>query len=148
MRVPAFRDIEDDGPQFEYFEEPDFGDDFGDDPQQPPEEPMAHDRSNITRSEPSQRILSASTFPVSEASLSSAPPPVSPRPMIVTARVQHERLREEGKRRVRESPVNGASSSDHGSEQQQKRSRADFVSGGEPKCKMQCYDGFRCIYLA
>lgn len=136
--MPAFRDIEDDEPQFEYFEEPDFGDDqLQDEPQQPPEEPMARDRSSITRREPSPRTPSASSnsaFPVSQASLSSALPPVTPRPKIVTARVQHDRLREEGKQGVRDSPGDGASGSDHGSEQRQKRSRTDFVSAGEPEC--------------
>ncbi|CAM9725268.1 unnamed protein product [Ectocarpus sp. 6 AP-2014] len=94
-RVPAFQDLEDDdGPGFEYLEEPDFDDEEHDN--EPPEEAVAaanaaavrNGRNPGMRSDP-PRVSTSTESPSPTAA------PVAPRPTIVSARVQKEKLRQE-----------------------------------------------------
>lgn len=133
--MPAFQDMEDDdGPEFEYLEEPDFDDEEDDRigaeiEQEPPDEALAAGlgrtgeaggdgggknqsmRNGVPAGSPA---AAASTIGVVQAS----PPPVTPRPRpkIVSARVQREKLREEEER--------------EGEGQRRKRAREDGCSGG------------------
>lgn len=108
--MPAFRDMEDDGPAFDYTEDPDFEDLLGQqsnpETQEPPEEVPENGRGDESASgNVSRRSRDAFEVGVSppETPGSPLPPPVTPRPKIVTARVQHEKLRkDEGRRRARE----------------------------------------------
>ncbi|CAM9813800.1 unnamed protein product [Ectocarpus sp. 13 AM-2016] len=92
-RVPAFQDLEDDdGPGFEYLEEPDFDDEEDDD--EPPEEAataaaaVRNGRNPGMLSDPPR--VSASTERSSPTAAA-----VTPRTTIVSARVQKEKLRQE-----------------------------------------------------
>ncbi|CAM9787155.1 unnamed protein product, partial [Ectocarpus sp. 8 AP-2014] len=94
-RVPAFQDLEDDdGPGFEYLEEPDFDDE--EDDNEPPEEAAAaataaavrKGRNPGMRSDP-PRVSTSTESPSPTAAA------VTPRPTIVSARVQKEKLRQE-----------------------------------------------------
>ncbi|CAM9366240.1 unnamed protein product [Ectocarpus sp. 12 AP-2014] len=92
-RVPAFQDLEDDdGPGFEYLEEPDFVDEEDDD--EPPEE--AATAAAAVRNGRNPGMLSDPPR-VSASTESSSPTAaaVTPRPTIVSARVQKEKLRRE-----------------------------------------------------
>lgn len=105
--MPAFLDSGDDGPGFEYFEEPDFDDDStdaGEGGQQPPDEPARDGGGVGTQGTRNGRPLPASARVLSPPEMS-PPPPVTPRPKIVTAREQQQRekTREDARRRSRES---------------------------------------------
>ncbi|CAM9183270.1 unnamed protein product [Ectocarpus fasciculatus] len=98
-RVPAFQDLEDDdGPGFEYLEEPDFDDE--EDYNEPPEEAIAaaaaavrHGRNPGMRSDAPRVSTSAeSSSPAAAAAAAAAA--VTPRPTIVSAKVQKEKLRQ------------------------------------------------------
>lgn len=100
-RVPAFLESDNDNPNFEYLEEPDFGDssplaaqDEGE--QQPPDGTDGGVVIEGTRIRHSLVLPSApAAFSPVGAVLRSPPPPVTPRAKIVSARVQHDRIREE-----------------------------------------------------
>lgn len=128
-RVPAFQDLDDDGgPGFEYLEEPEFEDDDDDymgstcrsEQQEPPDEVQQElagggrggggdnqgMRNDNPLGSPSTNIRASFSPPPETITLvdNSPPPPqppVTPRPKIVSARVQHDRLREEEERRRR-----------------------------------------------
>lgn len=98
-RVPAFQDLEDDdGPGFEYLEEPDFDDE--EDDNEPPEEAatnaaaVRNGRNPGMRSDPPR--VSTSTESSSPTAVA-----VTPRPTIVSARVQKEKIRQEQEEKSR-----------------------------------------------
>ncbi|CAM9161348.1 unnamed protein product [Ectocarpus sp. 4 AP-2014] len=98
-RVPAFQDLEDDdGPGFEYLEEPDFDDEEDDD--EPPEEAAAAAAAAAAAVRNGRNLGMLSDPPRVSASTESSSPTaaaaaVTPRPTIVSARVQKEKLRQE-----------------------------------------------------
>lgn len=102
-RVPAFLDDDDDdGPGFEYFEEPDLEDlspprDPADDEQEPPDGvDLGAAGGGSTTGMPRNDYFSPPETPAS------SPPPVTPRCKIVSARALKDGMGEEGKRKKRE----------------------------------------------
>ncbi|CAB1117694.1 unnamed protein product [Ectocarpus sp. CCAP 1310/34] len=101
-RVSAFQDLEDDdGPRFEYLEEPDFDDEEHDN--EPPEEAAtAAAAAAAVRTGRNPGMLSdPSRVSASTESSSPTAAAVAPRPKIVSARVQKEKLRQEQEEKSR-----------------------------------------------
>lgn len=99
--MPAFLD-HDDGPGFEYFEEPDMDEPSpGENEQEPPDggELGAAGRGGSTTGMPTSSRNNYFSPPETPAS---SPPPVTPRCKIVSARALKDGVGEEGRRKKRE----------------------------------------------